>query len=238
MTKYDHMKRHILTHSDQVKSKFRAKRLADKATLEAKARYLSRATKNVLSRSRGLQIFGPIFKTTNFRAKLKEALKDVDAKLEGGSDSDSTNEDDVGSNDDEEVASPSLATTQNGSNHQKSAKSTKRLVQDNLGDKDYDTEVYRLYGDLMTSAKNERTASIRKENLARYLAFAKKRKPGVKCDWDYVVDQDVGRDFLYSVQPKVSIRVDGATELGTKISQSEAAAANVRVMPEPAGTQV
>jgi len=35
-----------------------------------------------------------------------------------------------------------------------------------------------------------------------------------------------------SVQPKVSIRVDGATELGTKISQSEAAAANVRVMPE------
>jgi len=43
---------------------------------------------------------------------------------------------------------------------------------------------------------------------------------------------------LYSVQPKVSIRVDGATELGTKISQSEAATANVRVMPEPAGTQV
>jgi len=37
---------------------------------------------------------------------------------------------------------------------------------------------------------------------------------------------------LYSVQPKVSIRVDGATELGTKISQSKAAAANVRVMPE------
>jgi len=29
-----------------------------------------------------------------------------------------------------------------------------------------------------------------------------------------------------------------ATELGTKISQSEAAAANVRMMPEPAGTQV
>jgi len=43
---------------------------------------------------------------------------------------------------------------------------------------------------------------------------------------------------IYSVQPKVSIRVDGATELGTKISQSEAAAANVRVMPEPAGIQV
>ena len=43
---------------------------------------------------------------------------------------------------------------------------------------------------------------------------------------------------LYSVQPKVSIQVDGATELGTKISQSEAAAANVRVIPEPAGTQV
>jgi len=37
---------------------------------------------------------------------------------------------------------------------------------------------------------------------------------------------------IYSVQPKVSIRVDGATELGTKISKSEAAAANVRVMPE------
>ena len=37
---------------------------------------------------------------------------------------------------------------------------------------------------------------------------------------------------VWSVQPKVSIRVDGATELGTKISQSEAAAANVRVMPE------
>jgi len=37
---------------------------------------------------------------------------------------------------------------------------------------------------------------------------------------------------LHSGQPKVSIRVDGATELGTKISQSEAAAANVRVMPE------
>jgi len=29
-----------------------------------------------------------------------------------------------------------------------------------------------------------------------------------------------------------SIRVDGATELGTEISQSEAAAANVRPMPE------
>ena len=43
---------------------------------------------------------------------------------------------------------------------------------------------------------------------------------------------------LYSVQPKVLIRVDGATELGTKISQSEAAAANVRVMPELVGTQV
>ena len=42
---------------------------------------------------------------------------------------------------------------------------------------------------------------------------------------------------LYSVQPKVSIWVDGATEMGTKISQSEAAAANVRVMPEPAGTR-
>jgi len=37
---------------------------------------------------------------------------------------------------------------------------------------------------------------------------------------------------LYSNQPKVSIRVDGATQLGTKISQSEAAAANVRVMLE------
>jgi len=37
---------------------------------------------------------------------------------------------------------------------------------------------------------------------------------------------------VYSVQPKVSIRVDGATELSSKISQSEAAAANVRVMPE------
>ena len=37
---------------------------------------------------------------------------------------------------------------------------------------------------------------------------------------------------VYSVQPKVSIRVDGATELSTEISQSEAAAANVRVMPE------
>jgi len=35
-----------------------------------------------------------------------------------------------------------------------------------------------------------------------------------------------------SVHPKVSIRVDRATELGTKVSQSEAAAANVRVMPE------
>jgi len=31
---------------------------------------------------------------------------------------------------------------------------------------------------------------------------------------------------------KFSQLVDGATELGTKISQSEAAAANVRVMPE------
>jgi len=41
-----------------------------------------------------------------------------------------------------------------------------------------------------------------------------------------------GKIHFYSVQPKVSIRVDGATELGTKISQSEAAAANVRVMPE------
>jgi len=38
---------------------------------------------------------------------------------------------------------------------------------------------------------------------------------------------------VYSVQPKVSTRVDRATELGTKISQSEAAAGNVRVMPEP-----
>jgi len=37
---------------------------------------------------------------------------------------------------------------------------------------------------------------------------------------------------VYSVQPKVSIRIDRATELGTKISQSEAAAANVPVMPE------
>ena len=44
--------------------------------------------------------------------------------------------------------------------------------------------------------------------------------------------------FLYSIQPKVSIRVDGAIELGTKISQPEAAAANVRLMPKPAGTQV
>ena len=43
---------------------------------------------------------------------------------------------------------------------------------------------------------------------------------------------------LYSVQPKVSIRVDGATELGTKISQSEAAAANVRVMRGDAESQV
>jgi len=32
--------------------------------------------------------------------------------------------------------------------------------------------------------------------------------------------------------------VDGAAELGTKINQSGAAAANVRVMPGPAGTQV
>jgi len=43
---------------------------------------------------------------------------------------------------------------------------------------------------------------------------------------------------IYSIQAKVSIRVDGAIELGTKISQSGAAAANVRVMPEPAGTQI
>jgi len=35
-----------------------------------------------------------------------------------------------------------------------------------------------------------------------------------------------------AVQPKVLVRVNGATELGTKIGQSEAAAANVRVMPE------
>jgi len=33
-------------------------------------------------------------------------------------------------------------------------------------------------------------------------------------------------------QQKVSIRVDGAIESGTKISQSEAAAANVWVLPE------
>jgi len=37
---------------------------------------------------------------------------------------------------------------------------------------------------------------------------------------------------INSVQPKVSIRVDGATELGAKVSQSEAAAASVRVMME------
>jgi len=37
--------------------------------------------------------------------------------------------------------------------------------------------------------------------------------------------------YIWSIQPKVSIRVDGATEFGTKISQIEEAAANVRVMP-------
>jgi len=37
---------------------------------------------------------------------------------------------------------------------------------------------------------------------------------------------------IYLVQPKVSTRVGGATELGTKISQSEAAAVNVWVMLE------
>jgi len=37
--------------------------------------------------------------------------------------------------------------------------------------------------------------------------------------------------WKHPAQPKVSIRVDGATELGTKISQSEAAAASVWVVP-------
>ena len=47
-----------------------------------------------------------------------------------------------------------------------------------------------------------------------------------------IIFEQHGVGSLYSVQPKVSIRVDGATELGTKISQSEAAAANVRLMPK------